>query len=146
MPLSKDQLQHRCLWGQGAKQCRYLTYGNGGQECTKRLSGRKKSADAKVEKIREDCKKNHVDPNNQWNPIGNGGTCQGYLYPDMAREVERLQRFEGSYDFSSMADQATFAEALQMLGRHLAVHGKSGSIRIHVGGSGIVGVEANVGV
>ena len=80
MPLSKDQLQHRCLWGQGAKQCRYLTYGNGGQECTKRLSGRKKSADAKVEKIREDCKKNHVDPNNQWNPIGNGGTCQGYLY------------------------------------------------------------------
>ena len=63
--------------------------------------------------------------------------------PDLDREIERLQRFDGVYDFLKIPDQATFAEALQTLGRHIAICSRQGSIRIHVGGQGIVGVDVS---
>ena len=80
MPLSPNQLQHRCLQYQGSQTCRYLQWGSTGQECVKHLSGLKKTADDKVAKLKEDCKKNHILPSSQWQPIGDGGTCPGYLY------------------------------------------------------------------
>ena len=64
--------------------------------------------------------------------------------PNLAKEIEQLQRFERNYDFSRMADQATFYEGMQQLARFCAQHSRQGRISIGVGGTGIVSVEASV--
>ena len=64
--------------------------------------------------------------------------------PELAEEIKRLLRFDGNYDFSRVQDQATFAEAMQVLGRFCALHSRQGRIGIGVGGTGLVSVEATV--
>lgn len=88
--LSKKQLQHVCLQGSGAQECRYLMYSNNtsGMVCAKQLVKEKQARDKIVSAFLADCKKKGVDPNTTWPygvnnggyyiGIGNGNNCSGY--------------------------------------------------------------------
>lgn len=80
--LSDKQLQHVCLAHQGAASCRYMKQDPQDWRkclCVKLLPALKKAADKAVEKHVQDCKAHGVDPYTQWTPVGNGGSCKGYL-------------------------------------------------------------------
>jgi len=58
--------------------------------------------------------------------------------PTLAETIENLKSaYEKSYDFSSVADQATFVEAVAEFAKTIALSGKSASIKVSVGSSGI---------
>ena len=63
-------------------------------------------------------------------------------HPELAQEIEQLQSiFDRVYDFSSHEDQATFAEGMRTLGRHVAVNSVQGRLSIGVGTNGVVSVS-----
>ena len=64
-------------------------------------------------------------------------------HPELAAEVNSLvDRFERGYDLKQVEDQATFAEAMQQLGAHVARNSSSGTISVGVGPNGVVTVTA----
>lgn len=85
--LSKKQLQHVCLQGCGAQECRYLMYSTNGNNmvCSKQLTKEQQARDKIVNTFIADCKKKGLQPNSVW-PInmgnyvglGNGNNCKGY--------------------------------------------------------------------
>lgn len=79
--LSDKQLRNVCLSGCGSAACRYLEYipKSGKQMCLRQLPARKKDADKRVQKIKDDCKKQGVDPMTTWQPLGDGNGCAGFL-------------------------------------------------------------------
>ncbi len=83
MALTDKQVQHRCLYSQGASQCRYLEqdkYDWRKFNCTKLLAGRKRSLDKAVRKYLKECAQKKRDPYQGWTPIGDGSNCKGYPY------------------------------------------------------------------
>jgi len=64
-------------------------------------------------------------------------------HPELAEEVTSLMsRFERGYNLQNVEDQATFAEAMQQFGAHIARNSKTGSISVGVGPNGVVNVTA----
>lgn len=65
--------------------------------------------------------------------------------PQLAEIVEQIiSRYDRSFDFSNLADQSTFAEAMHELGQHLALNKAKGQISISHGSKGINGLSINV--
>jgi len=64
--------------------------------------------------------------------------------PDLAEVIQQLLRFDRSFNLGDVPDQATFAEAVQELGRHTALNSSTGRISIDHGPMGITGVRIQV--
>jgi len=61
--------------------------------------------------------------------------------PELADVVEQLEaRYGRAFDLGEMADQATCAEGMQELGRHIARNSSQATISIGVGAKGITQV------
>lgn len=62
--------------------------------------------------------------------------------PAMAESIEAYRRkYEKTYNFSDVADQATFYEAMVEMGRHVATNAAGASLELKVSTDGVSHVE-----
>lgn len=78
MPLSQRQVEDVCLLYKGADQCRYLEEDdtNYGKYICRKMTPDRAQIDDRVDKYIEECKKDGVDPNQNYYAIGDN--CTGY--------------------------------------------------------------------
>lgn len=79
--LSKNQLTRVCQLWQGSKQCRYLDGDEHdyGKFYCKKLSPEKDIIDEEVMGFLKESKKQGINPQKSGNPLGTGGSCQGFV-------------------------------------------------------------------
>ena len=66
--------------------------------------------------------------------------------PELAEAIQSIMdRFDRSYKFSKIEDQATFVEGMQEIGQHLALNNSTATLKVEVSSGGIVQVTVTSG-
>jgi len=94
--LTDKQVSSVCLLGAGAASCRYLESDPLDWRkfnCVKKLLGLKQNRDKTVKAYLELCKKQGVDPLQQYEPIGDN--CSGYVYLKHIKQGIDIDRKKG---------------------------------------------------